>query len=263
MVDVVDGLHPVVLLQGDGVEPAGLADRGEGGLEPGQGLHGGAGADELVPLQDDQAVAVADRDHRAVEQPVGLGLGGAGLGLGGEGVDIGAGEALDGGDQVGADALRGEVGLVGGHRVGEPGTAVGGHLHPGHRLDAAGQDQVLPAGTNLGGGHVDGFQTGGAEAVLLDAGHRVGQAGRDGGDPGDVGALVADGADHAEHDVVDRRRVQPGEAAADLVDQADDEVDRLGAVQRAGGLAPAARGADRVVDVRFGGHGGQPFGAGY
>ena len=100
-----------------------------------------------------------------------------------------------------------------GHRVVEPGAAVGAHRHPGHRLDAAREDQVLPARTDLRRGQVDGFQARGTEAVLLDAGHRVGQAGGDGGDPGDVGALVADRADDAEHDVVDGGRVEAGVAA--------------------------------------------------
>ena len=71
---------------------------------------------------------------------------------------------------------------------------------------------------------------------------------------GDVGALVADRADDAEHDVVHGGRVQVREAAPDLVDQADDQVDGFGGVQRAVGLAATARGADRVVDVRFGAH---------
>ena len=47
-------------------------------------------------------------------------------------------------------------------------------------------------------------------------------------------------------------RVEAGEAVAELVDEADDEVDRLGAVQGSVRLAAPARGADGVVDVRFG-----------
>ncbi|GAA2773292.1 hypothetical protein GCM10019017_16810 [Streptomyces showdoensis] len=254
MVDVVDLLDPVVLLQRDGVEAAELADVGEGGLEPGEGVGGGAGAQELVAVEDGESRPVLDGDDGAIEAPVLDGRGGALLGEGGVLVDVAAGEALDGGDEVGADALGDEVGGDVGHRVGEPGAAVGGHRHPGHGLDAAGQDEVLPAGADLHRGHVDGFEAGGAEAVLLDAGDGVGESGRDGGDPGDVGALVADRADDAEDDVVDRGRVEAGEAGAELVDEADDEVDRLGAVQAPVGLAAAARGADSVVDVRFGGH---------
>ncbi|CAM5742257.1 hypothetical protein SALBM311S_06770 [Streptomyces alboniger] len=68
------------------------------------------------------------------------------------------------------------------------------------------------------------------------------------------GALVADRADDTEDDVVDGRRVQVREAGADLVDESHDQVDGLGAVQGAVRLAAAARGADRVVHVRFGAH---------
>ena len=147
-----------------------------------------------------------------------------------------------------------------GHRVDGPGAAVGGHRHPRHRLDAAGEDQVLPARTDLGGGHVDGLQAGGTEAVLLDAGHGVRAArrrwrrsgrcrspGRRRGPttPSTMSSMAAGS--------------RPGKRRADLVDQADDQVDRLGAVQGAVRLAAAARGADRVVDVRFGAHVSKPF----
>src|SRR5690606_27022527 len=251
VVDVVDPLHPVVLLQRHRVEAAEFADVREGRLQLGEGVGGGAGAQVFVVVEDDEAGAVLHGDDGPREAVV---LPGGGRALLGEGrvlVDVAPGEALDGGDQVGADALGDEVDGEVGHRVVEPGAAVGGHGHPGHRFDAAREDQVLPAGPHLGGGQVDGLQAGGAEAVLLHAGDRVGQAGGDGGDPGDVGALVADRADHAEDDVVDRGRVETGETVADLVDEPDDQVDGLGAVQGAACLAAPARGADRVVDVRF------------
>ena len=59
VVDVVDLLDPVVLLQRHRVEAAQLADVGEGRLELGEGVGGGAGAHVLVVVEDDQAVAVA------------------------------------------------------------------------------------------------------------------------------------------------------------------------------------------------------------
>ena len=68
---------------------------------------------------------------------------------------------------------------------------------------------------------------------------------------GDVRALVADRRDAAEHDVVDARGVEFLVADERLVHQADDEVDRLGAVQRAVELALAARRADRVEHQRL------------
>ena len=144
---------------------------GEARLEPGQPLGRGVGPDQLVVVEHGHAVEVLDRDDRVGEVAVGPRLGGAVVGLGGERVDVVAGPALDGGDQVGADALRHEAGRERGRRVGRPGAAVGAHRHPAHRLDAAGEDQVLEAAADPGRGLVDGLETGGAEAVELDAGH--------------------------------------------------------------------------------------------
>ena len=254
VVDVVDLLDPVVLLQRHGVEAAQLADPGEGGLQRGERVGGGAGAHVLVVVEDGEPVTVEDGDHRALEAALLPGGGGPLLGQRGELVDVPPLKPAEGGDEVGADALRGEAGLEAGHRVHGPGAAVRAHRHPGHRLDAAGEDQVLPARTDLGRGQVDSFETGRAEAVLLYARDGVGQSRGDGGDPRDVGALVPDRADDTEHDVVDGRGVESGKAGAHLMDQADDEVDRLGAVQGAVGLAATARGADRVVEIRFGAH---------
>src|SRR3989442_9437403 len=60
---------------------------------------------------------------------------------------------------------------------------------------------------------------------------------------------VADRADDAEHDVIDRRRVEAREAVADLVDESDDQVDGLGAVQGAVGLA-AARSEEHTSELQ-------------
>jgi hypothetical protein len=159
-------------------------------------------------------------------------------------------EALDGGDQVGADALRHEVGGEVGHRVGEPGAAVGGHRHPGHRLDAAGEDEVLPARTDLGAARLT--------ASRPEAQKRFSWTPATvSGSPAAMAAIRAmsepwspTGSDDTEHDVVDRGRVEPREAAADLVDEPDDQVDGLGAVQGAVRLAAAARGRIRYTPCR-------------
>ena len=135
--------------------------------------------------------------------PLGLRGRGALLRAGGVRVDVLAAELLDRRDQVGADALRDERRVVVRLGVHRPGAAVGAHRHARHRLDAAGEDEVLPAGGDLLRGDVDGLEARGAEAVELHAGDRVGQAGLDRGGLGDVGALVADRRDAAEHDVVD------------------------------------------------------------
>ncbi|PSK43227.1 hypothetical protein B0E38_07884 [Streptomyces sp. 111WW2] len=254
MVNVVDPLHPVVLLQRHRVEPAQLTDVREGRLQPREGVGGGAGARVLVVVEDGETGAVLHRHDGPLEAALLPGGRRALLGQRRVLVHVTAREALDGRDQVGADALRDEVGGEVGHRVVEPGAAVRGHRDAGHGLDAAGEDQVLPPGAHLHGGHVDGFQARGTEAVLLHAGHRVRQPGRDRRDAGDVRALVADRADDTEHDVVHGGRIQAGEPGADLVDETDDQVDGLRAVQGAVRLAASARGADRVVHIRFGAH---------
>src|SRR4051794_20672640 len=169
-----------------------LADRLEARLELAQRLDGRAGADELVVVEDHVLVEVLDRDDGVREAAVGLSSGGALLRARGVGVDVFAAELLDRGDQVGADALRDEGRVVVRLGVHRPGAAVGAHRHARHRLDAAGEDEVLPAGRDLLGGDVHGLQPGGAEAVELHAGDRVWQAGLDRGGLGDVGALVAD-----------------------------------------------------------------------
>ena len=224
---------------------------GEGGLELAQRLDRRALADELVVVEDGVLVDVLHGDDRVREAALLLRGGGALLGAGGVGVHVVAGELLDRGDQVGADALRDEGRVVVGLGVHRPGAAVGAHRDAGHGLDAAGEDEVLPAGGDLLGGDVDGLEARGAEAVELDAGDRVRQAGLDRGGLGDVGALVADGGDAAEDDVVDAVGIKRPVARERLVHQADDEVDRLGRVQRAVALALAARGADGVEDECF------------
>ena len=64
---------------------------------------------------------------------------------GGVRVDVFTGETFDGGDQVCADALRGDVEVVGRGGVGEHRATVAAHGHARHGLDAAGDDQVVPA----------------------------------------------------------------------------------------------------------------------
>ena len=87
------------------------------------------GTTVLVEVEKGDAVDVLDRDDGLGEvsgRPGGLG---ADLRLGSVGVDIFAGEALEGGDQIGTDALRGDVEIVCGGRVGEHRAAVTAHRH--------------------------------------------------------------------------------------------------------------------------------------
>ena len=155
---VVDLLDPVVLLQRDGVEAAHLAHHLEGWLELAERLDGRARADELVVVEHGVLVDVLDGDDRAREAALLLRLGGALLRAGGVSVDILAAELLDRRDQVRADSLGNEGGVVIGLRIHRPGAAVGAHRHARHRLDATGEDEVLPAGGDLLGGDVHGLQ---------------------------------------------------------------------------------------------------------
>ena len=84
------------------------------------------------------------------------------------------------------------------------------HRHPRHRLDAAGEHEVLEAGAHLLRRQVHRLQAAGAEPVDLDAGHGLRQPGGQGRRPGDDRALLADRRDDAQDDVVDLRRVQAG-----------------------------------------------------
>ena len=142
-------------------------------------------------------------------------------------------EALERRDQVGADALRDERGVV----VRSPGP------WPRRRRPSPSARATSTRRRRRGRGppspdahllrrDVHGFETGRAEAVDLHAGDGLRQAGLDRRGLGDVGALVADRRHAAEHDVVDAGGIEALVAVEQLVHQADDEVDRLDRVQR-------------------------------
>ena len=74
-------------------------------------------------------------------------------------VDATAGEALDRGDQVRRDPLRHEARRVVGRGIHRPRVPTRGHRDARHRLDAPGQEQVLPPGAQPGGGLVDRLES--------------------------------------------------------------------------------------------------------
>src|SRR5271169_6645412 len=252
-VHVIDLLDVVVLLQRHVIEPAHCADSVERGLELAQTFQRGVGAHVLVVVEDDKTVLVLHRHYRLGE--VAARPRGSGLLLRPQsiGVDIVAGEALDGGDQVSADALRHEADAVVGLGVGRPGAAVGAHRDTAHRLDAASQNQVVPTRAHLLRGGVYGLEARGAETVELEPAGGLGQLGYQCGSAGDVAALVTDGRHDAEDDIADQVRGEIGKASAQLVDQANDQVYGLDRLQR-----PGARFASRctygLVDEGFFGH---------
>jgi len=169
----------------------------------------------------------------------------------GEGVDIFAGEAFQGGDQVGANPLGREVAVHIGLRVQHPGTAIAAHGHAGHGLDTADHHQVLEAGTHLHRPKVDRLQARRTEAVDLHTGDADVPVGYQRGGLGDIRALVPDWRDATEHDVIHLARVQVT-ALLQGAEQAGQQVHRLDAVQGAIGLAFAPGRTYRIKDQSLG-----------
>ena len=106
-------------------------------------------------------------NHRAVEVAAVPRLRRPLLALDREGIDVGARETVLRRDEVGRDALRHEIGGDGDGGVDRPGAARRADADPAHRLDAAGDDEVVVAGLDRGRGDVDRVEPGGAVAVDL------------------------------------------------------------------------------------------------
>ena len=201
---------------------AGGDDRaaGDDGLQRGEHLERGVAARGLVDR--DVALGGRHRDDLVGEVPGVDRGGGAHLAVVGEPVGVLAGDLVDAGDLL-AGLRHAEGRLLAGDeaRVREApadrgvergaGLAprlVGLGLHPGragHRLDAAGDDQVGVAGADRLRGDRDRGHAGGAEAVDGESGDRVGQPGEQHGHPGDVAVVFAGLVRGAEDDLVERR----------------------------------------------------------
>ena len=178
------------------------------------------------------------------------------LRLDGVGVDVVAREAVFGGDEIGRDALRHEIGGDGDRRVDRPGAARGADADAAHRFDAAADRQLVLARHHLRRGEIDRVEAGGAEAVDLHAGHAVAEARRQRAHARDVAARFADRIDAAHHHVVDLARLEIV-AVLDRLERGLGQLQRRRGVQRAVRLAAPARRAHVVVDERVG-HGGLP-----
>ena len=113
MVDVIDLFDLRITLLRHRIEAGEIAQLFERRLERTQRLHGRIGAHVLVAIEDGLAENVLHRDHGIREIALVPGIGRALLAFDGEGVDIVAGETVHRRDQIGADALRREIGLVG------------------------------------------------------------------------------------------------------------------------------------------------------
>ena len=129
-------------------------------------------------------------------------------------VELLAGELPAVGDHLRRQALGHEAAVVALEHLRREGAVaadhVGEHRHARHRLDAAGDDEVVVPGDEARGGEVHGLLARAALAVDGGAGHRLGEAGGERGVARDVDALLADLRDAAPQDVVDERGVDPG-----------------------------------------------------
>ena len=229
------------------------------GFSDGERLHVGLRAHVLVVVEQRQAVDVLDRGDRALEPALVPGGRRALLRLDGVGVDVVAREAVFGGDEVGGDALRHEIGGDRERRIGRPRAAGRADADAAHRFDAAADRQVVLAAHHLRRGEIHRIEARGAEAVDLHARHRVAEARGQRAHAGDVAAGLADRIDAAHDDVVDLGRFELV-AVLDRLQRGRGELQRRGGVQRPVRLAAAARRA-HVIENEGVGHAVSPCGA--
>ena len=248
---VVDRLDVRMRLHRDGVEARELAHLDERRLELRQRLHGGRRPHVLVLGEQRDAVAVLHRDDGFRKAPFVPGDAGALLALHRIGVDVVAGEAVLGGDEVGGNALRHEVGGDRDRRIDRPCPARCADADPAHRFDAAADRHVVLARHHLGRSEIHRVEPGRAEAVDLHARHAVAVAGAQRGGAGDVAARLADRIDAAEHDVVDERGIELV-ACAQARQRLGREGERGHLMECAVRLAAPARGADVIIDEGVG-----------
>ena len=104
------------------------------------------------------------------------------------------------------------------------------------------------AAHDLGGGEIHRIEAGGAEAADLDAGNGFAETRLQRREARDVGAGLADRIDHAEDDVVDDVFLEIV-AFFQRFQRRGGQRQRGHLVQRAIGLAAAARRANVIVDI--------------
>ena len=168
----------------------------EGRAQAGELLQGGLAADALVDRH------IADR-HDLVGEAA-LVSGGSRSLVRGERdlVELLARELPAIGDHLRGQALGDEPAVVALEHLRREGTVapdhVGEHRHPRHRLDPAGDDEVVVAGDEPGGGEVHGLLARAALPVDRGARDGLGEPGRERGVAGDVDALLTDLRDAAQ-----------------------------------------------------------------
>ena len=104
------------------------------------------------------------------------------------------------------------------------------------------------AGHDLGGGEIHGIEAGGAEAADLHAGDGFAEPRLQRREARDIGTGLADRIDHAEDDVIDNVLSQIV-AFLQRLQRHGRQRQRGDLVERAIGLAAAARGTNVIVDI--------------
>lgn len=232
---VIDPLDMAVDPQRGGVKTH-LPYHFETRFELAQALKGRFGANELIVIEQNDAVLIPHRHQRLVKRAIGPRPRGFLLRVQRVGIDVVTTEALKRSDQVGTDALRSEMTVQISLRIERPGAAVAAHGHPRHRLDTADHYKIFETRAHFHRAEVDRFQTRGAKTIDLHTGNADIPIGHLHGGFGDVRALIANRRHAAEHYVIDLTGVQRG-AFLQRVEQTSDQIHRFDAVQGAIGLA--------------------------
>ncbi len=250
MMDMIYAFDFRVGLDGDGVEASLFAHHDESRLERRQRLHVGLGAHMLVAVENGQTIAILDRRDGRHEAPFRPGLGRALLAFDGVGVHGVARKPVFGGDEIGGNALRHEIGRNGDGGIDRPCAARGAYADAAHAFDAAADGEIMLARHDLRRGKIHRVEARGAEAVDLQAGDAVAIACGQGCGAADVAAGLAYRIDAAENDVVHQRGIWQG-PLFQRCQGADGEAEGRDLMQRAIRFSSSARRAKRVVDESF------------
>ena len=205
----------------------------------------------LVALEQDLTVGTGHRDDTTGEAALGERDRSATLALHRERVDVGAVEPLERGDEVGRDALghgreRGpEVGVAA-----VDGDGAGGEVPPRHRLDPAGDDEVLVPARHAHGRHRDRLLRGSAEAVERHARHGLRPTRQQGRQATDRVVVTGEDAVAGDH-VVDLGGIEP-DPRRQRPETLGEQLLGMDVVQRAVGASLAAGRADHVDDPGVG-----------
>ncbi len=264
-VQVVDLLHlgvplPRDLVEGLAVEAHGhRAHLDEGRLELRQRGRVGLRPRELLAIEGELAGdRIGHGDEALLEAVLLDGAGRVLLRAQGQAVEVLALVPFEGGDQVGADALRDLEDLAAQDLVvAVDAAAVGADRAARHALHAAADHQLLLAAEHPHRREVHRLQARAAEAVQGDAGDLLGPAGGEERVLREVRPLVVGLADAPHDHVVDVGLLQPG-AGGERVQRLGEELLGVDAAQGPlAGPAAAARGAHCVEDEGVG-HGEAP-----